>query len=43
MAAIIIITAKSCTMKLEGERDDDKPGFGKNCCKDKESTATIGI
>jgi hypothetical protein len=30
-------------MKLEGERDDEKPGLGKNCCKDKESTAILGM
>jgi hypothetical protein len=30
-------------MKLEGERDDDKLGLGKKYCKDKESTAIIGI
>jgi hypothetical protein len=43
IAAITIITAKSCTIKLEGDRDGDKPGFGKNCGKEEEPVAIIGM
>jgi hypothetical protein len=43
IAAITIITAKSCTIKLEGDRDGDKLGFGKNCGKEEESVAIIGM
>jgi hypothetical protein len=43
IAAIIIITAKSCTIKLEGDREGDKPGFGKNCGKEEEPVAIIGM
>jgi hypothetical protein len=41
IAAIIIITAKSCTIKLDGEREDDNSGLGKNCGKE-EVLATSG-
>jgi hypothetical protein len=42
-AATIIIIAKSCTMKLDGEKDDVNPGLGKKYGKDKESPAITGI
>jgi hypothetical protein len=39
IAAIIIITAKSCTIKLDGEREDDKSGLGKNWGKEELATS----
>jgi hypothetical protein len=43
IAAIIIITAKSCTIKLDGDRDGDKLGFEKKCGNEEDSVAPTGI
>jgi hypothetical protein len=43
IAAIIIITAKSCTIKLDGDRDGDKLGFVKNRGNEEDSVAPVGI
>ena len=43
IAATIIITAKSWTMKLDGERVDDKLGFWKNGGNDEESVPGIDV
>jgi hypothetical protein len=43
IAATIIITAKSWTMKLDGESSDDKPGFWKNGGNDEESVPGIDV
>jgi hypothetical protein len=42
IAATTIITAKSCTIKLDGEREGDKSGLGKNCGKEEELATSGG-
>jgi hypothetical protein len=42
-AATIIIIAKSCTIKLDGEKDDVNPRLGKKYGKDKVSSVTRSI
>ncbi|HEY3524840.1 MAG TPA: hypothetical protein VGK47_01495 [Nitrososphaeraceae archaeon] len=39
IAAIIIITAKSCTIKSDGDKEDDKPGSEKICGKEELATS----